>query len=167
MYNCINISTIAPFAVSLGAIIAGLVSISLWYINKLNERENSDRLKREERYRGFIENMPGLFLGNSLSKQDRERMKSELIKQYNLMAIYCNDEVYKKAGEFLDSINTDHIRQNEKESDKINRRVLAESLIRELILLMRKDLANGKRVKETKLGIKDIHFFNTTDSPIS
>jgi hypothetical protein len=167
MFNCINLSTIAPYAVLLAAIVTGLISIILWFLNKIKEREQENRIKREDRYKGFIENMPGLFLGNSLSKVEREQMKSELINHYNFMALYCNDELYKKASEFLNSINTDLISQQENEVARIKRLEDRETLIRELILLMRNDLANGKRVKKTRLGTKDIHFFNPTDRSIS
>ncbi len=130
------------------ALIAGLISIILWYINKRKEQNIVDRLHREKIYKALIENLPGFYQGTHLKPEEIIEHKDKFLNHFALMSLYCPDNIYKKAKEFLYSVKKDSLTAERR-----------EDTIRELILLMRKDLTEGLRVKPTKLSINDIVFF--------
>ena len=96
--TCETLDGLVPTFAVLIPILAAIVA---WWLNE-RSKLNWDRYKRkEERYLGFLQSMPG-FYENS---QDAE-MKGRFISDLRLAWLYCPDKVVRAGNEFLTAVTT-------------------------------------------------------------
>lgn len=122
-------------------------SITVWYLNEASKRTEEDFRRKEDRYTALIESFPGFMTG----AEDRTK-QDEFMRQLRLCWLYCPDEVIKKGQEFLIKSLAEHKEQFTPEERTM--------VLRELMLVIRKDLIGRRRVKETNLRPGDYVIFS-------
>jgi len=129
------------------AILGIVSSLTTWRWNEASKLSQENYIRRERQYAKLISYIHGFGEDNH-----GKEAKDKFIKELDLCWLYCSDDVIKKAGIFLGSVSI-----GSKATEEQQQKALAE-----LILSIRKDLINNKRVSETKLEWRDFKFLHAT-----
>lgn len=130
---------ILPLAAIFVPFAGGLI---LWALNQRSKLLWEIRLKKEERYKAFLDTIHGFYV----SSQDQEA-KNRFLREMRLAWLYCPDDIIRSGHAFLDTIATGQV-----SSDKAKEHALAE-----FELSLRRDIL-GK----TTLTIKDHRILTST-----
>ena len=125
-------SVFVPFA-------GGLV---VWALNQRSRLKWEVRVRKEERYRAFLESIRGFY------EASQDQIKKDcFLDEMRLVWLYCPDDVIRAGHAFLDTVAV-----GKKSSDEEKEQALAE-----FVLSLRRDI-HGK----TELTIKDHRILTST-----
>lgn len=79
-------------------LIAGIFG---WWLNERKKLQWEERIRKEDRYRGFMESVQGFY---ELSQDKGE--KEKFLQELRLAWLYCPDEVIQAGNVFLDTVST-------------------------------------------------------------
>ena len=127
---------------SASVVVPLVVGIVLWGLNERSKLKWEKRIRKEDRYIGFLNSIRGFYVAS----QDKEQ-KETFLQELRLAWLYCPDDVIKTGNAFLDTVAT-----GVQSSDEVKERVLAEFEI-----ALRRDL-HGK----TELTVKDHRNWRST-----
>lgn len=129
--------------IPLAAVVIPLAGgILAWWLNEHSKLKWEKHVRKEDRYRGFLESISGFYIAS----QDREQ-KEKFLQELKLAWLYCPDNVIKAGNAFLDTVAT-----GAESSDEEKERALAE-----FEMALRRDL-HGK----TKLTVGDHRDWRST-----
>ena len=96
---CETLDGLVPIVAVLVPILAAILA---WWLNE-RSKLNWERYKRkEERYTGFLQSVPGFYAGS----QD-EKLKEKFINDLRLAWLYCPDKVVRAGNNFLATVTSD------------------------------------------------------------
>ena len=116
--------------------------IFAWWLNERSKLKWEKHIRKEDRYRGFLESIHGFYV----TSQDKEQ-KEKFLQELRFAWLYCPDDVIKTGNVFLETVAT-----GAQFSDEVKERALAEFEI-----ALRRDL-HGK----TELTVGDHHNWRST-----
>ena len=127
--------------------LAGIVvplagGIFAWWLNERSRLKWEKCIRKEDRYRGFLESIQGFYVTSQ-----NEEQKEKFLRELRLAWLYCPDDVIKAGNAFLGTVAT-----GAQSSDEVKERALAEFEI-----ALRRDL-HGK----TELTFEDHRIWHST-----
>ncbi len=128
----------------LGIVVTALGAVFIWFLNQLSKRKWEAHIRREKRYKRFLDSIDGFYENSQCSKS-----KNEFIRQLRLAWLYCPDSIIRQANQFLESVE-----KREKKSTHDEK----ETALANLVLEMRRDM-----VGKTDLNTTDFKIWTSLD----
>lgn len=129
--------------VVLGPFVGGLI---MWLLNQHSKWKWEKRIRKEERYLGFLDSLTGFYVESESSEK-----KTEFIRHWRLAWLYCPDDVIRLGSRFLDTVKE----KKEKSTNEDKETALAN-----LVLELRRDFL-GKA--NTCLTVADYKLWRSLD----
>ena len=75
--------------------------IFAWWLNERSKLKWEKHIRKEDRYRGFLESIHGFYV----TSQDKEQ-KEKFLQELRFAWLYCPDDVIKTGNVFLETVAT-------------------------------------------------------------
>jgi len=121
-------------------VIAGLIT---WYLNQQSKLSYENYVRREQRFVALVSCIHGFG-----EQTDNKEMRDKFIKELDISWLYCSDEVILRAYKFLESVMKGSNVTEEQQQKAMG----------ELMLAIRKDLIENKKLNKTNLKPSDFRF---------
>ena len=132
-----------------GVVVPLAVGILLWWLNERSKLNWEKHIRKEDRYRGFLESIHGFYItsqNEEITSQNKER-KDKFLQDLKLAWLYCPDDVIKAGNAFLETVATGTRYSNEEK----------ERTLAEFVIACRRDLHG-----ETELTVEDHRIWRST-----
>ncbi|MGB8656674.1 MAG: hypothetical protein WCE90_02685 [Candidatus Zixiibacteriota bacterium] len=121
-------------------VVTAMSGFITWRLNEQSKLSYENYVRREQRFDALVSCIHGF-----AEQTDNKEMRDKFIKELDLSWLYCSDEVILQAYKFLESVMKDS-RATEEQQQKA---------LGELMLAIRKDLIENKRLNKTNLKPSD------------
>ena len=125
-----------------GVVVPLAVGVLVWWLNERSKLKWEKQIRKEDRYRGFLESIQGFYI----TSQNKEQ-KDKILQELRLAWLYCPDDVIKAGNAFLETVATDVQNSNEEK----------ERTLAEFVIACRRDLHG-----ETELTVEDYRIWRST-----
>ena len=112
---------------ALGPFVGGLITaVIMWRLNQHAKLAWESRLRKEDRYLGFLNSLKGFYVSSASPEAKRT-----FLSEWQLAWLYCPDNVMRRANEFLDAVKVKQVKSTDQEK---------EAALAAFVLELRRDL---------------------------
>lgn len=120
----------------LGPFLGGLIT---WSLTQFSKWKWERRVRKEERYKGFLNAITGFYQGSESAKK-----KTEFILELRFAWLYCPDDIIRGGNRFLDTVSANEKKPTDEKQPKDEEK---ETALGELVLALRRDMIGKTNLK--------------------